>query len=48
MSWYNRKPRPKTLEKLKPHRASPMSEQVLKIAKEKSNPKTNKKEDKNE
>ena len=48
MSWYKRTPKAKAPEKVKPHRTSPISEQVLKVAKEKTNPKQDKKEDKNE
>lgn len=48
MSWYRRKPRLKTPDKPKPHRTSPLSEQVLKNAKDKTGPTTPKKEGEND
>ena len=43
MSWYNRKPRIKEPPKQVPHHKSPMSEKVMKEAKEKTKPTESKK-----
>jgi hypothetical protein len=48
MSWFKRTPKSKTPDKPKPHRTSPISDQMLKVAKEKTSPKQANKEQKNE
>lgn len=46
MSWFKRTPRHKTPEKPRPHRGSPISDEIMKLTKERTSPTENKKDDK--
>lgn len=48
MSWFKRTPRQRTVEKPKPHRTSPLSQQAMQQTEDKTKPKKDNKENKNE
>lgn len=48
MSWYKRTPRVKTPEKIRPHKTSPITDQVMKDLKQKTGPTPDKDDKKNE